>query len=84
MTMFRSLASPDSLVNGFKLIIFASAILFLVIHIIQSIQSYLRLRQFKGPLWASLSQTWLAHQTLSGGLYLAVADISKTYGKCDT
>ncbi len=65
--------------NWWLLLIISSNLVFFAFAV-QYISSYRRLRAFKGPLWASISQTWLAYKTISGGLYLTILDISSRYG----
>lgn len=43
--------------------------------------SYRKLRQFKGPFLASLSQCWLFRATLDGRVPSAGADALKKYGE---
>ena len=79
--MTESFFFPRISTVGWQTIFSLCVLAFLIVHISQSILSYRRLRAFKGPLWASLSQTWLAHQTITGGLYLTLRDVSEKYGK---
>lgn len=60
---------------------FASlAILLSVLYTTRKILSYRRLRAFKGPTWASLSQSWAGYQMITGKFDLALIDISTKYG----
>jgi len=72
---------PDSLVVEWQTAALVLTGILIVTSVAQSILSYRRLREFDGPLWAKLSQTWLFHKTLSGGLYLTLADVSRKYGE---
>lgn len=77
--MMKALSFPGNLGLGWNVaIVFVSMLL--ATYLAQSITSYRRLRAFKGPLWASYSEIWLAYKTFSGGLYLTLRDISNEYG----
>lgn len=69
----------DFALDWWRILIVSSGFIFFA-YAVQSISSYRRLHAFKGPLWAAISQTWLAHKTISGGLYLTMLDISSKYG----
>jgi hypothetical protein len=71
----------DSLLVEWQTAALVLASILIVTSVAQGIWSYRRLRDFDGPLWAKLSQTWLFHKTLSGGLYLTLADVSRKYGE---
>ena len=43
--------------------------------------SYRKLRQYKGPLLASLSQYWLFRATVKGQVSSAGADVLEKYGE---
>jgi hypothetical protein len=77
--MIETISFPGFLGLGWRTVIISVALL-LSVYLAQSIAAYRRLRAFNGPLWASVSQTWLAHKTLSGGLYLTMRDVSQKYG----
>ncbi|OJJ60268.1 hypothetical protein ASPSYDRAFT_57695 [Aspergillus sydowii CBS 593.65] len=47
---------------------------------IQSLRSYLRLRQFPGPPVAAWSKLWMMRSTLHGRMHLDVAEACKQYG----
>jgi hypothetical protein len=78
--MIETLSLPGFLGLGWRTVIISVALLLFSVYLAQSIAAYRRLRAFKGPIWASVSQTWLAHKTMSGGLYLTMRDISQKYG----
>jgi hypothetical protein len=59
-TMAQHLIAPENLVIGWQAVLFTFTVLLTATNIIWSILSYRRLCAFHGPLWASLSQTWLA------------------------
>jgi hypothetical protein len=63
------MALSDSLAIGWNTIVSALAILLIDAYIVWTTYSYRRLCAFDGPLWASLSQSWLAQNTFSGTLY---------------
>jgi hypothetical protein len=42
--------------------------------------TYRRLRQFKGPFWASITKVWLLERDLGGQSHLDMEDICDTYG----
>jgi hypothetical protein len=50
-------------------------------YIINTIRSYLRLRQFKGPTIAGFSNIWIFSSTLRGELNERTAEILKEHGK---
>ncbi len=52
----------------------------LIWYIINTIRSYLRLRQFKGPNIAGFSNIWIFSSTLRGELNERTADILKDHG----
>ena len=54
---------------------------FLVYVLVNYVISYRKLRQFKGPFLASLSQYWLFKATLDGRVSPAGADVLKKYGE---
>jgi hypothetical protein len=78
----RRMALPDSLAIGWNTVVSVLAILLIDTYIVWTIYSYRRLRAFDGPLWASVSQSWLAQKTFSVTLYETSADISRKYGAC--
>ncbi|TVY82741.1 Cytochrome P450 monooxygenase mpaDE [Lachnellula suecica] len=65
---------------GWRGVIIAVSLVLLSAYLALTIASYRRLRAFNGPFWASISLTWLAQKTISGGLYLTTRDISNKYG----
>lgn len=48
--------------------------------LLQSLRSYLRLRQFPGPPVAAWSKLWMMRSTLHGRMHLDVAEACKQYG----
>lgn len=57
---------------------FIAALIYLFV---SYVLSYRKLRQFKGPFLASLSQYWLFKATLDGRVATAGADALKKYGE---
>ena len=72
---------PDNLVIRWQIATPVLAGILIITSAAWSVLSYRRLRDFDGPRWAKHSQTWLFHKTLSGGLYLTLADVSRKYGE---
>lgn len=56
------------------------ATLTIALWFIQSLRSYLRLRQFPGPPVAAWSKLWMMRSTLHGRMHLDVAEACKQYG----
>jgi hypothetical protein len=56
-------------------------LLLFIAFFVSCVTSYRRLRTFKGPLWATLTESWLAYKTFVGGLNLELARINQEYGK---
>ena len=47
---------------------------------VNRIISYRRLRQFKGPFWASISNFWLAKATLDAAVNVKTEEVTRKYG----
>jgi uncharacterized membrane protein len=47
---------------------------------LNSVISYRRLRQFKGPFWCSISSFWLAKVTLAGAVHVNTEEVISKYG----
>ncbi|KAI9817913.1 MAG: hypothetical protein M1832_004533 [Thelocarpon impressellum] len=58
----------------------AAVALGLVVFVVQSVRSYLRLRHIQGPLLASWSQAWIVKGTLGGRMHLDLLEASEKYG----
>jgi hypothetical protein len=55
--------------------------LFIVVFAAQTIQTWYRLRHFKGPFWAAFSKWWLVRHVVGGGTFhLDVYDVCRRYG----
>lgn len=61
-----------------------AAILVFVLVVAYAIYQYFvyqRLAQFKGPLWASLTELWLAKVTWESRIHTELREINDRYGK---
>jgi hypothetical protein len=67
-------------VPEWRTIIVTATLVLVIVYLYQSVVSYRRLRNFKGPFLASFSLTWLAWKTVPGTLYLTLRDASEKYG----
>jgi hypothetical protein len=62
-------------------IIYVVGVLFLVNFIVRHVISYRRLRAFRGPFWASVTQLWLFQKTAKGIVNTEMRKVTEKYGK---
>jgi len=62
-------------------IIYVVGVLFFINFIVRHVISYRRLRVFRGPLWASVTQLWLFQKTAKGVVNTEMRKVTEKYGK---